>query len=1030
FFSSQDQERASIRARRMRTSLLIKSNEFERRGSIKLKITGYVYYRVSLGDDGEKGWKRKGFSFSENISVDDFIANGWQADIDLDFSSLCKKINQDSIRTYDIPEGTWKAKVSMSGSDFSDDSSVELKILRFDLTNKASEDPRKGKRFDKNLFNCKYEVDLGEIRNEEFKDEYMYEGFKQRYYYDFRTINCQAYWLNERKTIFSTRHYDLFNQPNIIPAEKIEGVDVTFSILSGPDGISELEKLLEEMKSRKTEYESRLPSTYNSPFQQREENREKTWIERENNIKHFGDIIELFEQGIKILNEDGVARESFLKMNETFSKYYESKGILGASWRIFQIVFIVAGLRSIIEKKDFETVDVLHVGTGGGKSEAYFGLVVLALFYERVTGKTSGVTAIVKFPLRMLSIQQLERLSSVLIFAEETRKKYEELFGGSEFSLGYYVGSSTDDFPDMYYKLKRKLYKDEKYKESIKPGPESKIISKCPLCTGKEKGVVRLVDDPTRKRIVHVCDKNHDHIFHIYLSDREVFRFRPSVIVSTVDKWAGLSSQRRARTLLGCKGSICPNGHGFIPSGEQCEDNEKEGICEEIGKNEETCDGPLLSIQDEMHLLREGFGTISSHFEGLIETIVRSNSGVRGLKHVVMSATLNGTEKQIYELYNKGSIILPGPSPEGFGSSRDFFYDHIPGEKRLIYGLKPNLRDNHYATLRTLRHVCEFLHTQQKRFLTSKSGFLTEYGFKDEKEALIEFKKHLIPLTYHPKVQDAEDMDRFSDTVINDYLTSASIAHVRGTVLTGGRGLDELKYIINKVREIIEDYEINEQINPTSAYSPLFATSVVSHGVDLEELNIMVFQGIPNTTSEYIQALSRVGRKYRGIVLLWFYPNRVRDDSFFRNFKRYHDSLDHQVRPVPINRNARLGTMQTINSLFCAGILQHLSEIEGTPLYHKKDLVSLNSSIKELLVQFIRDVYGKPVEINVEEEVETRWRQIIHDSDSRDNDFIPKILERSGSHYFKNQTGMRGIQKQLVLTTNDDNKIKLIRGGG
>ena len=963
-FSYLEQERASIRAQRMRVSILVKKSNFEKQSVIKFKSVGNVYYRVHLGDAKVKGWKREDFCFKIDISINDFIQNNWRSEMDLDFSPIIKKINKDQNKVYDIPNKTWEAKISLSASDFSKNSKINnLKILRFDFTNTALENVKKRKKFDKTLFNCKFEVDLGNIKNEEFKDEYIYAGFKQRYYYDFRSINCHAFWLNREKTIFSTRYFDVYYQPNIRPKEKLKGIDVSFSRLSKPDFILELEKVLVDMKDRKKEYDSRLPAKISSIFQPRIENRERTWQERKNNIEHFGRVIDLFESGLNILKKDNIAKMSFTKMNETFSKYYKSRGIEDASWRIFQIVFIVIGLRSIIKKEDLGIVDVLHVGTGGGKSEAYFGLVILALFYERSTGKTEGVTAIVKFPLRMLSIQQLERLSSVIIFAEEVRKEHKEIFKGTEFSLGYYVGSDTDDFPDMYFKLKRKLYRDKKYMEPIKPGPISKIISNCPLCSSSEGGVVRLVDDPVGKRIVHVCDKNNSHRFYIYLSDREVFRYRPSVIVSTVDKWAGLSSQRRARSLLGCRGSMCPNGHGFIPCGEQCEDKEEEGICKEKGQNEESVDGPILSIQDEMHLLREGFGTISSHFEGLIETLVKSNSKGRGLKHVVMSATLNGAEKQIFELYNKNSLILPGSSPEKFGSSRDFFYATIPGEQRLIYGLKPNLRDNHYASLRTLRHVYEFLCIQHKNFLKSKSDFMTDFGFNDEQGVILEFKKHLIPLTYHPKVQDAEDMDRFSDTVINDYLASLSMGHVNGVVLTGRRGLDELKSIINDIRRLINDYDINEQINEKTTFNPLFSTSVVSHGVDLEELNLMIFQGIPYTTSEYIQALSRIGRKYRGIVLVWFYPNRVRDDSFFRNFKRYHDSLDHQVRPVPLKRTARLGTMQTINSLFCAGILQYLSEIEGTPLYHKKDIISLDISKKEKLVKFIREVYGKSVEI-------------------------------------------------------------------
>ena len=172
-------------------------------------------------------------------------------------------------------------------------------------------------------------------------------------------------------------------------------------------------------------------------------------------------------------------KESFLKTNEAFENYYSTKGIANAGWRIFQLVFLISSLESVVKETELDVVDVLHVDTGGGKSEAYFALVVFTAFFERTQGKAEGVTAIVKFPLRMLSIQQLERLSSILIHADQVRKRNKALFPGQNFSLGYYVGN-TEEFPDLYKKVKDTLYSKKILKS---PAPESVIISRCPLCT-------------------------------------------------------------------------------------------------------------------------------------------------------------------------------------------------------------------------------------------------------------------------------------------------------------------------------------------------------------------------------------------------------------------------------------------------------------------------------------------------------------------------------------------------------------------
>lgn len=1029
----RDTDRASIRARQLRVSVLLRTEEVLKDRQITYRVRGYIFYRIkrtsaakSESNEGQAMnleqagflWRRAEFVTSGKTQLSGCHAGG-SINIELDFSDVRDRANKDPEIADVIPDSVWKAVLAISTKPFQDG----WDILHFHLTNTDTQDaPKKRPRYERVLFDCCLEVDLGGAVVGEFCDEYLYNGFKQRYFYDFRSVNCHAYWVDQdRRRRFSTRHFNVFEQPRIGPRSDLPGVDLSFATLSTERGLTELEKLRDELEKASSRYNSDISSSAVG-YQPRVACRQTTWEERLQSARAFSDMTKLYMTGLKYLRTDSLAREAFLRMNQTFREYYDnkiggeaSKSSSKPSWRLFQIVFIVASLRSIVGQEDLDKVDVLHVGTGGGKSEAYFGLTVFACFYERGGGKKDGVTAIVKFPLRMLSIQQLERISSILVYAEKIRAENSDTFSGAPFSLGYYVGNDDEDFPDVYAKTKRRLYADPGMTKLIMPAPVSKILRQCPLCEASDRGSMRLVDDTAGNRVIHVCDRNSEHRFFIYFSDREIFRYRPTVIVSTVDKWAGLSLQRRARSLLGSKGTYCPKGHGFIPSGEECERDLREAYkCSEIGGSDPGPGGPILSVQDEMHLLREAFGTICSHFEGFIDQVASANTRGRTIKHIAMSATLNGIDDQIRELYNKKAVVIPGQSPEGYGSPSDFFFETAPGERRLIYGLKPNLRDNHYASLRTILHTYEFLNRAQRRLMNERSSFLAEYGFDNECAALDYLASQLIPLTYHLKKQDAEDMDRLADAVINDSLGKDAMGRVDGLVLTGDRGLDELKYTIDLIHRTVATYDISKQVSPDASYSPIYATSVVSHGVDLEELNMMVFQGIPYSTSEYIQALSRIGRRRRGIVLLWLYPNRVRDDSFFRNFQRYHDSLDHEVKPVPLNRSSKLGTLQTINSLFCAGILQHLSEIAGKPLIHKSDVAGLTADQRSTLAKLIRDSYGVPVEINVEQEVDLRIRQITRSSD-KDNAFFPNVLASSGNYYYRNQTGMRGIQQQLVL---------------
>ena len=69
-----------------------------------------------------------------------------------------------------------------------------------------------------------------------------------------------------------------------------------------------------------------------------------------------------------------------------------------------------------------DTADVLWFPTGGGKSEAFLGLVAVALFYDRLRGKSLGTSALIRFPLRMLSVQQLDRVLRLITACERVRR--------------------------------------------------------------------------------------------------------------------------------------------------------------------------------------------------------------------------------------------------------------------------------------------------------------------------------------------------------------------------------------------------------------------------------------------------------------------------------------------------------------------------------------------------------------------------------------------------------------------------------
>lgn len=1034
---ADEEKAASMRASRISVGILITNEKLKNPHEIIVNASGYVFYPIKMKDvndrkieienndndckeDRSTNWKR--LQYENQLTVDITRKDSYY----LDFSYVINEANKDNFITKKIPEKMWIAKVQISLKKYDD----ACTLITFSYENETLE-PKNPISIETTLFNCNLEIDLKGLETEEFVNEYSYEGYSQKYFYDFRTMNCQAEWLDENHNRFHTKYTGEFTQPNIRPRTKIPGLDLSFkNLMDSESAVNSLEKFIYEMEKYEKLYKDNLQDyTSGEKYQPRIGKRQQTWKEREDLVEHFKQLVMRVKEGVELIKNNQLVNNCFLRTNETFynNYLYLSKPIPDAGWRLFQLAFLLSTIKSIVNEEGLDEADVLHVDTGGGKSEAYFALITFTIFYDRACGKDRGVSAIVKFPLRMLSIQQLERISSVIIHAEKVRKEYKNEYQGEPFSLGYYVGDQDRNFPQHYTINRQRLYENNKL---LSPLPESPIISQCPLCASSSKGTIRLEDDHDHRRVLHRCDKCHS-VFYIYLSDREIYRWQPSVIVSTVDKWAGLATQRRARNLLGGKGSFCPNGHGFIPSGDKCEDSRDEDFkCDEIGSDLPGPTGPRLSIQDEMHLLREGFGTIAAHFEGLIEEFVKETSG-RSLKHISMSATLNGTEKQIRELYNKNKcFVIPGRCPEGIGSTNDFFFEKLEGPKRIIFGMKPNLRDNHYASLISLLHYGEFVVEAQRELNKNPLEFCKRYSLPNPSDAQDLLTKYIAPLTYHVKKQDAYEMSRLDEIVISDSLTFTHKSSIKGETLTGDDDLNNLKMTINTIHKTVNSYNCTLVDSGSLILRPVYATPVVSHGVDLEEWNFMVFQGLPYSTSEYIQALSRVGRKYLGIVLLWFYPNRIRDSSFYRNFTRYHESLDHEVRPVPINRYAKLGLFQTINSLFCAGVINYLSNEKGIPMFHKKDIEKITSEDKKSLIKFITQSYGKSaLDIDISKEVEDRITYLSRIKGG-DNEFFPNVLNDSGHPYFYNQTGMRGIQKELILTIKPNEETMLEKIGG
>jgi hypothetical protein len=85
----------------------------------------------------------------------------------------------------------------------------------------------------------------------------------------------------------------------------------------------------------------------------------------------------------------------------------------------------------------------------------------------------------------------------------------------------------------------------------------------------------------------------------------------------------------------------------------------------------------------------------------------------------------------------------------------------------------------------------------------------------------------------------------------------------------------------------------------------------------------MMFYGMPGNTAEYIQAYSRVGRKYTGVVIDIMRPSREKDQSYLKNFIKFHEYKDILVDSVSINRWATKAVENTLPGILSSLILNY-----------------------------------------------------------------------------------------------------------
>ncbi|REH48434.1 helicase-like protein [Kutzneria buriramensis] len=609
--------------------------------------------------------------------------------------------------------------------------------------------------------------------------------------------------------------------------------------------------------------------------------------------------LDRLQNGLELMRTRSEILRAFQLMNEAIG--LSARGY--TDWRPFQIGFLLSTIRFLAEpEEEARYVDTVWFATGGGKTETYLGLLLTAAFFDRLTGKVLGVTAWSRFPLRLLSLQQTQRFADALAAAEVVRK--ERGVGGSEFSLGFLVGQGGT--PN---KIVPRPENDEDVTPAS-PGMPGKyqVLLRCPFCRDEN---LQMYFDRQRWKLEHRCTnptcRMHRRALPVYVVDQEVFRFLPTVVVGTLDKAASIGLQQAMRGLVGPPQKVCSvPWHGFTyaerwktPNGCLVPDCQGGPVLKPLPMDARRF-APSLRLQDELHLLRDSLGAVDSHYESLLDHLQSELCGSQ-TKIVASSATLTGYDRQVDVLYRRQGRVFPQPGPR-------------PGESFWTVPAKQPLRRFVAVAPRgvTLEHVSDrTLDTLQhciRDLLKDPTMVCAEAGV-DPRHADMLISQYGTNVVYGTTLYDVEAAGRSLGS--NNTVDGINVEQ-----LTGQTDFDEVRGILERLEHPEDDFD--ERVHVVAA------SSMLSHGVDVERLNTMVMLGLPLTTAEFIQTTARVGRRHPGLVYVLHKIGRERDAQTFRHFGPYVRQGDRFVDAIPITRRSRRVLDLTIAGVVAARILMLL----------------------------------------------------------------------------------------------------------
>ncbi|MDF1788865.1 MAG: DISARM system helicase DrmA [Verrucomicrobiales bacterium] len=677
---------------------------------------------------------------------------------------------------------------------------------------------------------------------------------------------------------------------------------------------------------------------------------------------------ERIRRGLDLLKTNAKARTAFNLANEAmadqrvhtlWAKRNQATGgrtdiadlwkVKNHKWRPFQLGFFLLNLVGVAdgESEDRALVDLLWFPTGGGKTEAYLGLAAFTLFYRRLVGDRdgmeagAGVSVIMRYTLRLLTVQQFQR-GAALVCACEVIRRREKQLGVEPYRIGLWVGDKTA--PNRFRGAKKAI-EDLKNQNYTDGGSPVQLLA-CPRCgeelandRGVPNGQAYTIDKEAQRIRVFCpnfrCEMSQKNSggegVPVVVVDEELYRTCPSIIIATVDKFARMPFEGRTQALFGIRdrhsltlGHLMP-ADGKKPGGKLCKD----------AKRASRLLPPELIIQDELHLISGPLGTMVGLYETAVDLLSRieKESGVVIKSKIIAStATIRRAAQQVRQLYDRELQIFP---PSAIRANESFFAREIATHDdsgsatdqaagRVYLGVNANGSSSKTLLVRV---YAALLHAGLDYLVDpaiAQSGdpFGTLIGYFNSMRALGGAKR---------LVEDDVTLRRLFYLAQRDKLAFNRPRRNQRYIsepqeLTSRLSSWQIPPLLKRMDKTFPRPGKGEKgIYPVDV---LLATNMISVGVDIDRLGLMVCTGQPKTTAEYIQATSRIGRQHPGLVVTMYNWVAPRDISHYERFKSYHAALYRYVEPISVTPFSSRALDRGLQGMF--GATQRLMQVKAS----------------------------------------------------------------------------------------------------